>query len=256
MRRKFCQARIAGRAGLWMLLAMGSLLLSAPSPARADGGASAVVLTYIKAEAISIARQLGDWEISYGPIVDPSSGRFEMTFKNVVRTSFGGKQTTWVDVKGNLRTGTFDVAGRGNSIASWMTDFVRNHIARHIQRWRGTFAQESPPTGGGGNPNTGGPPPGTGQFGGIAVKNDYGAWVNIHLFHPQAANRIFETYKFDGRQHSMLSGKDKRNITIGGDWLIQVEFGNGVKSPVRRVQSIGTFQSGTWQVVATRIFKG
>lgn len=108
---------------------------------QADGGASVVVVTYLKVEAANFARQAADgWEVSYGPKVS-ENGDFEMTFKNEIRYGPGGigKETWWVDVNGNLNTGAFGVKGRGSDIIGWVNWYeggLKNKIGSWMDEWK------------------------------------------------------------------------------------------------------------------------
>lgn len=106
------------RVCLGMLLAVVGMLLPWHNRARADGGASAVVVAYMKKEAGSFARQLATgWKVSY--VAVQRDGKFHITFKNRIR-NFGGLLVTpcWVDVKGNLARGQIhSIRGRGSEVA-------------------------------------------------------------------------------------------------------------------------------------------
>lgn len=97
-------------------------------------------------------------------------------------------------------------------------------------------------------------------IGNILIKNDYGpnarsGSVKIRLYHSDAPKRIFSSWNFAGGESALLASQDQ-NLVIGGDWGVQVVFGNGVTSCILPVADIGRFQNGRYVVVATEIYRG
>ncbi|QEH34615.1 hypothetical protein OJF2_31560 [Aquisphaera giovannonii] len=119
---------------------------SFPSAVRADGGATIAVAaaTYLKAEAANFAAQAANgWFVSYGPVVK-DNGDFEMTFKNEIRYGPGGigKETWWIDIKGNMAAGDYSVKGRGSNIVSWL-DWYRKGMERRADNWQSEYKKLS-----------------------------------------------------------------------------------------------------------------
>ncbi len=200
---------------------------------------------YLTAEAQNFARQAAsNWVVSYGPIVQ-ENGHFEMTFKNEIRYGPGGigKETWWVDVNGELSTGAFSVRGRGSTAVSWINWYeggIRNRVNVWIARWRelgqGASGSSIP-------------------IGPIVLNMNYSGAVSIRLYHPQRPGAVFANWNIPNQGTGNLLYNNRPTV-IGGDWGIQIIFGNGVTSPIRRVDRIGTYQNGNWNVVATRIYNG
>ncbi len=99
-----------------------------------------------------------------------------------------------------------------------------------------------------------------GPIGNILINNNYGpdpqnGSVSIRLYHSDAPDRIFSTWSFVGGESSNLATEGQR-IAIGGDWGIQVVFGNGVTSCILPVADVGRFENGKFIVLATDIYRG
>jgi hypothetical protein len=97
-------------------------------------------------------------------------------------------------------------------------------------------------------------------IGNILINNDYGpnpqdGSVSIRLYHSDAPDRIFSTWSFAGGESANLA-VGGQTITIGGDWGIQVVFGNGVTSCILPVADVGRFENGRFIVLATDIYRG
>jgi hypothetical protein len=93
------------------------------------------------------------------------------------------------------------------------------------------------------------------QIGNIAINNNYSSDVVIRLYHADALDRVFATWNYSALQISFLAMRDRR-ITIGGDWRIDIVFGNGVTSKAHLVREVGSYVGGAWNVDATRIYNG
>jgi hypothetical protein len=95
--------------------------------------------------------------------------------------------------------------------------------------------------------------------GNILINNNYGpdpqsGAVTIRLYHSDAPDRIFSTWNFAGGESANLAMQDNR-INIGGDWGIQIVFGNGVTSCISPVADVGRFENGRYIVAATDIYR-
>jgi hypothetical protein len=98
------------------------------------------------------------------------------------------------------------------------------------------------------------------SIGNILINNNYGpdpqsGSVSIRLYHSDAPDRIFSTWNLAGGESSNLV-YNNQNIVIGGDWGIQIVFGNGVTSCIYPVADIGRFENGRYVVTATNIYEG
>ena len=131
-------------------------LMGVPATTRADGGASVAFVAYLKQECVSFGSQaVNGWRISYGPAIE-KNGDFLVTFRNEIRYGPGklGKETWWIDVRGNLKTGTIhSVKGRGNPVIKGLTacvDGIRKHFASKILAWRDRYLKDVANNGGGG----------------------------------------------------------------------------------------------------------
>lgn len=93
------------------------------------------------------------------------------------------------------------------------------------------------------------------QVGPIIIDNNYTNGVRIILYHADDIDNVFATWNFRARERSFLDFENQRLI-LGGDWLIQIEFGNGVKSPRRAIARVGVYRNGTWECLATEIYSG
>ncbi len=97
-------------------------------------------------------------------------------------------------------------------------------------------------------------------IGNILINNNYGpdpqsGSVSIRLYHSDAPERIFSTWNLAGSESSNLV-YNNQNIVIGGDWGIQIVFGNGVTSCIYPVADVGRFENGRYVVTATNIYEG
>lgn len=95
-------------------------------------------------------------------------------------------------------------------------------------------------------------------IGTILINNNYGpnpqsGSVSIRLYHSDATNRIFSTWSFAGGQSAELADNNGR-VVIGGDWGVQIVFGNGVTSCIVPVADVGRFENGRYVVLATDIY--
>ncbi|CAO5073169.1 hypothetical protein MICAER10613_038830 [Microcystis aeruginosa] len=95
--------------------------------------------------------------------------------------------------------------------------------------------------------------------GNILINNNYGpdpqaGSVSIRLYHSDAPDRIFSTWRFAGGESANLSFQGQ-TITIGGDWGIQIVFGNGVTSCIYPVADVGRFENGRYVVTASNIYR-
>jgi hypothetical protein len=93
--------------------------------------------------------------------------------------------------------------------------------------------------------------------GNILINNNYGpnpqsGAVTIRLYHSNATDRIFSIWNFAGGELANLSDNNGK-LVIGGDWGIQVVFGNGVTSCISPVADVGRFESGRYVILATDI---
>lgn len=92
-------------------------------------------------------------------------------------------------------------------------------------------------------------------IGQIRIKNDYSSPVSIRLYHSHTPNQIFATWQFAALEDSFLAMNNQR-INIGSDWGIQIVFGNGAISTVRKVGNIGLYSNNILEVLATEIYEG
>jgi hypothetical protein len=97
------------------------------------------------------------------------------------------------------------------------------------------------------------------SIGNILINNNYGpdpqaGAVSIRLYHPDAPDRIFSTWSFAGGESANLATQGQR-INIGGDWGIQIVFGNGVTSCIYPVADVGRFENVGHVVTATNIYR-
>jgi hypothetical protein len=74
----------------------------------------------------------------------------------------------------------------------------------------------------------------------------------IRLYSADAIGNVFAAWHISANQTIMLQ-LNGQNINIGGDWIIDVVFGNGVTSKRHLVWKVGTFQGGKWICPATSI---
>lgn len=118
-----------------------------------------------------------------------------------------------------------------------------------------TAGNASKLTGGNGNGGrSGGSPGGISvvkpweQFGHIVVRNDIHTEVAVLLYQPSHPQQVFHTWKLEpGRRHHNLD-VNHESITIGGAWMIQVDFQNGHLTKTIPVHRVGRFQGGRWVV--------
>ncbi|MBM4094320.1 MAG: hypothetical protein FJ276_33670, partial [Planctomycetes bacterium] len=124
-------------------LALVLVITAFTSQGRADVGASAI--SFIAGELGSIARQYGKWTISDGPNLN-NDGSFGVTFRNEIKYLGGyAGQKTWVEIKGNARTGEVHVLHRGgNAVTRAMVSSFKVQAQRMIPRLRATLAQSPP----------------------------------------------------------------------------------------------------------------
>jgi hypothetical protein len=97
-------------------------------------------------------------------------------------------------------------------------------------------------------------------IGNILINNNYGSnpqngSVSIRLYHSDTPDRVFSTGSFAGGESATFSTQGQK-IVIGGDWGIQIVFGNGVTSCIYPVADVGRFENGKYVVIATDIYKG
>jgi hypothetical protein len=90
------------------------------------------------------------------------------------------------------------------------------------------------------------------QFGEVCFKNDYPCKVTVRLYHADDLDRVFSSWEFRSRQKAMLTLKGD-TFTIGGDWLIKVEFHDGSASSRRLVYKVGTCVHRTWIINASQV---
>jgi hypothetical protein len=93
--------------------------------------------------------------------------------------------------------------------------------------------------------------------GNILIKNNFGPTpqsgaVSIKLYHSDAPDRVFSRWDLVGGEQARLSYNDK-SLVIGGDWGVQVVFGNGVTSCISPIADVGRFENGRYVVLATDI---
>jgi hypothetical protein len=91
-------------------------------------------------------------------------------------------------------------------------------------------------------------------IGKIQIANNYNDEVSINLYHPEAPDRVFASYKLPRLQTSFLNGFDQQSLRIGEDWLIDIVFRNGVRSQRNSVGTVGNYANGSWRLVATDIY--
>lgn len=95
-------------------------------------------------------------------------------------------------------------------------------------------------------------------IGNLFIMNNYGpdpqsGSVSIRLYHSDAPNRVFGTYNFAGNQSAEIYSGNKK-LVLGGDWGIQIVFGNGVTSCISPIADIGSFDNGRYVIYATDIY--
>ncbi len=96
-------------------------------------------------------------------------------------------------------------------------------------------------------------------IGNILIKNNFGpitqaGSVSIRLYHSDAPDRVFSTYNFVGGETVNLTHQGQE-INIGGDWGIQLVFGNGATSCIYPVADVGRFENGKHVITASDIYK-
>ena len=91
--------------------------------------------------------------------------------------------------------------------------------------------------------------------GAVCLNNNYGGQVTIHLYHADAPDREFAHWVL-ARSRTTFLDLESRRVIVGGDWGIDILFGNGVRSPRRSVQQVGRHAEGVWNIDATRIYEG
>ncbi len=91
--------------------------------------------------------------------------------------------------------------------------------------------------------------------GAVLLDNNYGGQVTIHLYHPANPDRVFATWVLAPSRETYLLLNDKR-VIVGGDWGIDILFGNGVRSPRRTVEAVGNHGGNVWHVDASHIYQG
>ena len=92
------------------------------------------------------------------------------------------------------------------------------------------------------------------DIGPVVVRNDYSGWVTVRLYHADAVDRVFATWRFCPNEISTLA-LNGEVFNIGGDWLIDVRFDNGVRSHRRLVWKAGRFD-GRWHIDLTDVYHG
>jgi hypothetical protein len=93
------------------------------------------------------------------------------------------------------------------------------------------------------------------EFGKVRFKNDYRCTVTVRLYHADDLDRVFATWQFRPNCTAVLTLNGEA-FTIGGDWLIKVEFSNGASSPRRLVYKVGSNANRTWTVYASDVYEG
>jgi hypothetical protein len=94
------------------------------------------------------------------------------------------------------------------------------------------------------------------EAGPVEICKNYGnAEITVRLYHADALDQVFGTWKIGGNQTAQLQFEGK-DVVLGGDWIIDIVFGNGVTSSRNLVMRVGTYQGGKWKIVASHIFDG
>jgi len=90
----------------------------------------------------------------------------------------------------------------------------------------------------------------------IVIVNNYADKFKIHLRHADAPTKRFASWTIDAETKQARLEYEGRNLVIGGDWEIEIEFGNGVVSDRRVVAKVSTFKDNTWKLTGGDIFDG
>jgi hypothetical protein len=93
------------------------------------------------------------------------------------------------------------------------------------------------------------------RTGKIIIQNNYSGAVTIRLFYPPHYANVWRYWNIGANAVTFLAINNEEFI-IGSDWGIQIVFGNGVTSAVRKVGSIATYNNNAFTVPATRIQNG
>lgn len=91
------------------------------------------------------------------------------------------------------------------------------------------------------------------EFGKVVVQNDYNARVTVRLYHADALDQVFGSWTLDPNESGVLQ-IDGKEFTIGGDWLVRVQFANGAPSDRRLVYKVGTHGRGMWTIYASDVY--
>jgi hypothetical protein len=93
------------------------------------------------------------------------------------------------------------------------------------------------------------------EFGTVRFTNDYSGSVTVRLYHADALDRVFATWYFASEETARLTLNDEA-FTIGGDWIVEIRFGNGVTSQRRLVYKVGSHTRSVWNIRATDVYRG
>ena len=98
------------------------------------------------------------------------------------------------------------------------------------------------------------------KIGRLKVRNNYGGPVKIVLYHPdswlEGIYTGFGQWNLPTNSTYYLNASNGQNMYIGNDWGIQVLFENGVKSCVRCLGLLSSFQNGEFYVLASDVYNG
>lgn len=90
--------------------------------------------------------------------------------------------------------------------------------------------------------------------GSIEIQNNFSGDVTIRLYHANAIDTVFAAWHIGANQTTFLQ-LNSQNVIIGGDWIVDIVFGNGVTSKRHLVWKVGTYQSSAWICTGTSIWK-
>jgi hypothetical protein len=90
----------------------------------------------------------------------------------------------------------------------------------------------------------------------VVIVNNYAGKITIHLRPADSPAKRFASYTIDAKTKRTRLTRAGKNLVLGGDWEMEVEFGSGVVSPRRVVAKVGTYKDKAWEVAASDIMDG
>jgi eukaryotic-like serine/threonine-protein kinase len=93
------------------------------------------------------------------------------------------------------------------------------------------------------------------KFGKIIVDNNHDHNVTFRLYHANRLDVVFATWNLSPNTTEVLH-VDGKEFAIGGDWLIQVQFMEELKSQLQLVYKVGTYSDGAWRLKSLEVLQG